>query len=152
MFVLVNSVAAPCVDLELKMALESLRSRFFQLRAFLVFAALLSLCVSNNVGPCFLPLPLVSDRIAGIAQTDQGGKASPVPYPPEADSFRVPMMAHNQKRAVKEPPPQSGGTTPGTDLLFFNPAKVANKLSFPFFLFTSAPFSQSPGRAPPGLV
>lgn len=136
----------------LKMALESLISRFFQLRAFLAFAALISLCVSNNVGPSFLPLPLVTDRIAGTAQEDQSDKASRVPSPAKSDSFRVPMMGHTQKRAVKEPPPQPLGTTPGAGLVLPNDAKVAIKLSFPVSLFTSASVSQPPGRAPPRLV
>ena len=134
------------------MTFGTIISRFFQLRAFLVFAALISLCVSNNVGPSFLPLPLVTDRIAETPHENQRDKASRVRSPAESDSFRVPMMGQTQKRAVKDPPPQPLGTTQGAGLVLPNDAKVAIKLSFPVSLFTSASVSQPPGRAPPRLV
>ncbi len=134
------------------MALDSLISRFFQLRAFLAFAALISLCVSNNVGPSFLPLPLVTDRIAGTAQEDQSDKASRVPSPAKSDSFRVPMMGQKQNRDARDPQSQPVATTPKADFLLPSETGVAAELGFPTSLFTSASASQPPGRAPPRLV
>ena len=136
----------------IKMALQSITSRFFKARAFLVFAALISLCVSNNVGPSFLPLPLISDRIAETPQKNQRDSASRVRSPAEADSFRLPMMGQTQKRAAKEPQPQPLGATVRAGLVLQNDARVAIELSFPVLLFTAASVSQPPGRAPPRLV
>src|SRR5687768_3750895 len=85
-------------------------SRTFELRAFFVFATLISLCVSNNVGPSFLPLPVVTDRLAENSHGDQRDTTSLLPSPAESDSFRVPMMGQTQKRAAKEPQPQPFAT------------------------------------------
>ena len=134
------------------MTFATIISRVSEVRAFVVLATLISLCVSNNVGPSFLPLPLVTDREAGTAQEDQRDKASRVPSPTESNSFRVPMMGHTQKRAVKEPQPQPLGATPGAALVLPNDARVAIELSFSVSLFASASVSQPPGRAPPRLV
>lgn len=124
-------------------------SRHFKLRVILAFATLTCLCVSNNVGLSFLPLPVVTDRVAEKPQAKQHDKASRDPSPAESDSFRVPMMGQTQKRAAKEPQPQplaatlKAGTAPAAD------TRVAAKLSFPISLFSSALVSQPPGRAPP---
>ncbi len=134
------------------MALDSLISRFFQLRALLVLAALISLCVSNNVGPSFLPLPVVTDRIAEKPQENQRDTASRRQSHTESDSFRVPMMGHAQKRMAREPQPQPRGATPGADSLLPNDARVAIEVSFAVSLFASTSVSLRPGRAPPRLV
>ena len=134
------------------MALQSITSKFFKARAFLVFAALISLCVSNNVGPSFLPLPLISDEIAETPQKSQRDKASRVPSPAEADSFRVPMMGQKQNRDAREPQSQPVATTPKADFLLPSETGVAAELGFPISLFTSTSVSQPPGRAPPRSV
>ncbi len=137
------------------MNLEPLISRIFQLRALLVLATLISLCVSNNVGPSFLPLPVVTDRIAEKPQENQGDTASRRQFT-ESDTFREPMMGHAQKRTAKEPQPQPQpqprGVTPRADLLLPNDARVAAEVSFAVSLFATASLSQPPGRAPPRLV
>jgi hypothetical protein len=117
----------------------------------LVLATLISLCVSNNVGPSFLPLPIVTDRI-GEKPQNRRDTASRCPSPTQSDSFRVPMMGQAQKRAVKELQSQPLGTTLRAGLVLPNDARVATKLSFSVSLFTSASVSQPPGRAPPRLV
>jgi hypothetical protein len=132
------------------MALETIKSRLFELRSLLVIAAIISLCVSNNVGPNFLPLPVVTDRVALDLYESQGHTASQLPSPAGSDSFRVPMMG--QKRAVKEPQPQPLGTTLRAGFVLPNDARVATALIFPVSLFSSASVSQPPGRAPPRLV
>ena len=133
------------------MALETTISTPFCLRALLVIATLLSLCVSNNVGPSFLPLPVVTDRQAENPQANLRDTASRHPSPTESDSFRVPMMGQTQKkRAAKQLQPlditlTSGFVPPGDAL-------VAAEFSFPLFLMTPASVSQPPGRAPPRSV
>ena len=134
------------------MMVGTIISRIFQLRALLVLATLISLCVSNNVGPSFLPLPIVTDRIAEKPQENQRDTASRCPSPTQSDSFRVPMMGQAQKRAVKELQAQPLGTTLRAGLVLPNDARVATELSFSVSQFTSASVSQPPGRAPPRLV
>ncbi len=134
------------------MMVGTIISRIFQLRAFLVLATLISLCVSNNVGPSFLPLPIVRDRIAEKPQENQRDTASRCPSPTQSDSFRVPMMGQAPKRTAKGPQPQPLGATPRVGLLLQNDARVASDVSFAVSLFASASVSQPQGRAPPRLV
>ena len=134
------------------MALQLIISRFSKARAFLVFAALISLCVSNNVGPSFLPLPLISDRIAETPQKNQRDTASRVPSPAESDSFRVPMMGQKQNRAATEPQFQPFATTPKAGFVLPKDSRVLAESCFSVSFFTSASASQPPGRAPPRLA
>lgn len=131
------------------MMVGTIFSRIFQLRALLVLATLISLCVSNNVGPSFLPLPVVTDRVPEKSQETQRDRASRAPSPAESDSFRVPMMGQALKRAVKEPQPQPLAVTLKAGIVPPVDARVATTLSFPIPLFSSASVSQPPGRAPP---
>lgn len=133
------------------MAARTIIARFSELRVFLIFTALISLCVSNNVGPSFLPLPVVTDRLAENPLPNQRNTASRLPSPTESDSFRVPMMGHTpKKRVAKQPQPLDttlkAGFVPPSD------ARVAVELSFLILLLTPASVSQSPGRAPPRSV
>ena len=134
------------------MATPPLISRFVDLRALLVIAALCTLCISNNVGPNFLPLPVVTDRLAENPQERHRGPVSGLPSPVEPDAFRVPMMGHTQKRVVKEPHPQNLAATLKADVVLPNDAQVATALNTRISLFTSASVSQPPGRAPPRLA
>ena len=122
------------------------------MRSALVIAALLSLCVSNNVGPSFLPLPRVTDRLAENPQENQRDTASRPPSPAESDTFRVPMMGNTQKRADKEPQPQPLAVTLKGGFVLPNDARVATEFSYPISVFAPASVSQPPGRAPPRLV
>ena len=131
------------------MSVRIIISRFYDLRAFLVIATLISLCVSNNVGPSFLPLPVVTDRVAAKPQEKQLDIASRAPSPAESDSFRVPMMAQAQKRAAKETQPQPLAATLKVGIALPADSRVATTLSFPISNFSSALVSQPPGRAPP---
>lgn len=131
----------------IKMALESITSRFFKARAFLVFAALISLCVSNNVGPSFLPLPVVTNRLAENPQEKRHDKASRVPSPTESDNFRVPIMGQTQKRATKEPQPHPLAATLKAGIALPADTQVATTLSFPTSLFSSPLVSQPPGAS-----
>ena len=134
------------------MAVQTSISTFFKLRAFLVFAALLSLCVSNNVGPCFLPLPVVTDHVAENQHEKQCNTASRHPSPVESDSFRVPMMAQTQKRADKPPQPQTLAATLTDGFVFQDNARAATEFDCHISVFTSASVLQPPGRASPRLA
>jgi len=126
-------------------------SRLFELRAFLVIAAFISLGVSNNVGPQFLPLPGVLDHGQASQWESQHDTASRSPSG-TPDNFRVAMMAQTQKRSGTKPPPhplatiQSGG--------WVQPEDEPSVCEFgdSILHFTSASVSQPPGRAPPRLL
>ncbi|CAN5766243.1 hypothetical protein BH20ACI3_BH20ACI3_22070 [soil metagenome] len=133
------------------MTLQANISRLFEIRAFLVIAALISLCASNNVGPQFLPLPGVLDCSAESQRESQNNTAS---RPPSgtSDNFRVPMMAQTQKRTGTKPPPQSLGTALNGGCVQPDDARSVCEFSYAILLFHSASVSQPPGRAPPHLI
>jgi hypothetical protein len=126
--------------------------RRFDPRAFLVITALISLCVSINVGPRFLPLPKVTDGAAEEPQENQRDQASRHPTPVASDSFRVPMMAQTQKRADKEPEPQPFATTLKDSFVLPNDARDVTEFSYSIPLLISPSVSQPSGRAPPRLA
>lgn len=135
----------------ISMHLHRVILRRFDARAIAVIAALLSLGVSNNVGPCFLPLPLVTDCIAQNPQQLQSESASRSSS--GTDSFRVPMMmGQTQKRTDKEhrAQPIAGVTT--ARLVFSDDARVATELHAAILPLSARSVSQPPGRAPPRLV
>ncbi|MGI9065053.1 MAG: hypothetical protein ACR2HX_01420 [Pyrinomonadaceae bacterium] len=133
------------------MTLQANISRLFELRAFLVIAALISLCVSNNVGPQFLPLPGVLDRGEESQWESQHNTASRPPAR-TSDNFRVPMMAQTQKRTGTKPPPQSLATALNGGCVQPDDARSVCEFSYATLLFASASVSQPPGRAPPRLL
>lgn len=122
------------------------------MRSTLVIAAIVSLCVSNNVGPCFLPLAVAMERLAANQQKNQHDTASRPPSPAQSDSFRVPMMAQTQKRADHQHYPQAFATTLKAGFLLPDDARAAAEFSYQISFFTSASVLQPPGRAPPRLA
>ena len=120
------------------------------MRAFLIVAALISLCLSSNVGPRFLPLPNVTDPEEKELQQSQGITASRSRSGRE--SFRVPIMAQTQKRADREAPPHPLAVTLRAGFVVANDARVATEFRDVSHLFTSTSVSQPAGRAPPRLV
>lgn len=119
------------------------------LRFFLVVAALLSLCVSSNVGPRFLPLPTISDDLVASQSEDQGEKASRRSRS-EADSFRVPMMGQTQKRTDREPQrPQSVALVLNGVLISANDYRVGTEYDYSRSSHTPPSLSLFFGRAPP---
>ena len=125
-------------------------SRLSILRATVVVAALVSLCVSSNVGPRFLPLPTAENYTAENLQQTTGTTASRAPSQTSA-SFRVPM-AQAQKRADREVQGQSLAVMPGIHFVLPNNTRVFAELSDPDALFNLALASLPSGRAPPRLV
>ena len=132
------------------MVLRLIISRLFELRAFLVCAALVSLFVSNNVGPCFLPLPGVTESVSEHRRTLQDNAASRSSSRNRSESFRVPIMGQAQKRAEYHAQPIAASST--ADILLPDDASVAAELSIQFFRLPSASALQPPGRAPPRSV
>ena len=122
------------------------------LRALLVMAALICLCVSSNVGLQFFPLPAATSQVALAAQLDQPTKAANAPQA-DTQSFRVPMMVQSKKRADKEPPqsdrpialPSDRFDLPGN-------TRFAIGIGYTVCFFSSVAMAPRAGRAPPSLV
>jgi hypothetical protein len=129
---------------------QSILSRLSFLRASVVVAALFSLCVSSNVGPCFLPLPALENYAAENLQQPAGATASRTHSKGLAD-FRVPM-AQAQKRADRDLQAQSLAVMTGLDFVFSNDTRVFAELSDPDALFTVDLALLPSGRAPPRLT
>lgn len=129
------------------MSFHDFKPRLTDLRVLLVIAALVSLCISSNVGPRFLPLSGVIDRVEQPRENDGGVSRS---HGPQAESFRVPMMA--QRRADREAPPQPLAALPKLGFVSPNEARFAAECSQQSFLFTSTSVSRPSGRAPPRLT
>jgi hypothetical protein len=132
------------------MSPEVSRSALLNLRALVVIAALVCLCVSSNVGPQFFPLPAVTNH--AVLRHQQENNAS---YAPQAgaQSFRVPMMVQSNKRADKEPP-QSDPLIgfPSDPFSLSTDTRFANEVSYTVCFLTSVPMTPHAGRAPPSLV
>ena len=121
-------------------------------RALLIFGALVSLCVSENVGPRLLPLP-ASPEVAAQGASDPGQTISRASSKGKSAGARVQIVSNPQSRAGVErhasvtatraekfdlaPPP--------------NPAVLRRGLH-PTVPESTAPFSRPKGRAPPRLA
>ena len=123
------------------------------LRAFLVIAALICLCVSSNVGLQLFPLPAAANQVALDVQLDQPNKALYAPLA-NAKSFRVPMMVQSKKRADKEPP-QSDRLIALPSVRFdLLPTDTRFAIQIDQTVCFLTPLTMAPhaGRAPPSLV
>ena len=119
-------------------------------RVSVVAAALFSLCVSSNVGPCFLPLPVLERYAAKNLQRLAGATASRS-HSKGLDSFRVPMV-QGQKRSDREQQAQSLAVMPGLHFVLPNDTRVFVEISDRDDLLTVALASLPSGRAPPRLL
>jgi hypothetical protein len=122
------------------------------LRALLVIAALICLCVSSNVGLQLFPLPAAPTQVTLDVQLSQASKAV---YAPQADakSFRVPMVVQSKKRADKEPPHSNPFVALRSDR--FNlprETRFAIKVDYAVRVVPSVKMAPRAGRAPPALV
>ena len=118
-------------------------------RAVFAIALLASLCVSDNVGPRFLPIAGVLDDTAVIYSENPDISASRIPG--ANNSFRVPITVQWQKQPDgKHQRPltgilPNGFVLPGTAL-------VAVSLTGSSFTLASPSLSRPSGRAPPAFV
>ncbi|HEU4766390.1 MAG TPA: hypothetical protein VFS77_03420 [Pyrinomonadaceae bacterium] len=130
--------------------IQSSPTRVSILRAAVVLAALFSLCVSSNVGPCFLPLPPLENFAAENLQQATGATASRS-HSTASAGFRVPM-AQAQKRADRELETRSLPVLAGINVVLPNTTRVFAELSDSDPLYAVALASLPSGRAPPRLI
>ena len=126
-------------------------SRLSVLRASVVVAALFSLCVSSNVGPRFLPLPVLESAAAEASHEQQGTTASRS-QSKEPASFRVPMMAQAQKRADRDTTSRSLSVMPGVGCVMSNDCRVTAEVIDPKISISFSLVSAPSGRAPPDSI
>ena len=134
------------------MSPEVSSSALLNLRAVLVMAVLVCLCVSSNVGLQLFPLPAVSSQGVLHVQQNQATQASHAPRG-DAQSSRVPMMVQSNKRTDKESPqshPVIAVRTDGFDLS--GATRFAIEIDYPVCFLTSIPMTPHAGRAPPSSV
>ena len=123
-------------------------------RALLIIGALVSLCLSDGVGPRLMPLP-VSDAATASAEAQQGidPAASRAPSPKKGSGPRIEMAATAQNRAGARHQ-QAPTATHAPQGMLEAPAVIILKVRGaygPLLSFT-APVSRPPGRGPPRLV
>jgi hypothetical protein len=121
-------------------------------RAVLVIAALICLCVSSNVGPQFLPLPPATIQLAQDVHSEEPGHAWHTPQA-GARCFRVPMMAQSKKRADKEPSQSHQFIVLPSDRFSLpRHTRFSVAIGYSGRFLTSVTMAPAAGRAPPSLV
>lgn len=124
--------------------------RFMRLRALIILGALVSLCVSNNVGPRLLPLPSPSENAAAAGQVSLNTTASRLPSQDGTNAVRVAIAAPANKRAGADTSPQPlAGAAPQGGLVTPRIADDSARFVYSPHLINSRSVSRPRGRAPP---
>lgn|SRR5687767_1681924 len=131
------------------MAKQKTDSRLLAPRALLVITALISLCVSSDVGPRFAPLPSLTDSPSTVG-TIQYESASSARV--GANSFRVPMMAQTQRRVDQQHHSQPFAESPKGLIALLTDRVSSVEDNIEVSVVASAPLSQPPGRSPPSSL
>ena len=131
---------------------EVRRSALLNLRAILVMAALVCLCVSSNVGLQFFPLPAVTSQVVSHVHENQASLALHGPRA-DAQGSRVPMMVQSNKRIDKDSPQFHPVTAVRTDEIDLSGAiRFAIEIDYPVCFLTPIRMTPHAGRAPPSSV
>jgi len=131
-----------------------IKAEMAKLRALLILGALVSLCLSDSVGPRLMPLPVseVVAASAGAKLCDEFA-ASRAPSSTKGLITRMEMAATAQNRASARHQ-QMQTATHAAQGMFEAPAVSILKIHgayAPLFSFAT-PVLRPPGRAPPRLV
>ena len=128
-------------------------TKFRAARILLILGVLVSLCVSDNVGPRLLPLPLIPELASATKPSDLGRNASPTPSHGRTVGARVEMVSPTQSRAGAERgAPQIAAPAPKFGLAIPSALCSLRWEIYSPSTESSAPFSRPKGRAPPRLV
>jgi hypothetical protein len=135
------------------MARDAIMTKFQATRALLVLGVLVSLCVSDNVGPRLLPLPSSPELASVMGLFELGRAASPTPSHGRTTGARVEMVTAPQSRAGAESKsPHAAAHAPKFELAVPSAPYSLRRELYPPSAESSAPFSRPKGRAPPRLV
>ena len=128
-------------------------AKLFSPRALLIAGVLVSLCVSDNVGPRLLPLPPIAGVSSVSGPVYDGLARSPAPSHDRAGGARVEMLSATQRRAGAErQSPQVAAHSPKFELVVPSHPHSLRGESYPPSAESPAPFSRPKGRAPPRLL
>ncbi len=126
-------------------------SSFFQLRAFIIIAALILFCASGNVGPQFLPLPALEPSSPSRSRVEHN-EINVDLHSDFSASFRVPVLADTQRRGVRRSQDQSVAESPGNGFVSGNAPYVSPEHDDQTSSVAPVSASPPPGRAPPRLT
>jgi hypothetical protein len=122
-------------------------------RVLITLGALVSLCVSDNVGSRLLPLPPVSELASAPQAFDQRLAASGAPAHGRTEGARVEMVTAPQNRSgAQRQSSQEAAQSPKFGLAAPTAPCPLWWEVYPPSAESSAPFARPKGRAPPRLV
>lgn len=127
-------------------------TRLTAARVFIILGVLVSLCVSDNVGPRLLPLPSVSELASAPGAFNPGEAASRAPARGRTEGARVEMVTAPQSRAGAERQSPHAVGAPKFELAVPPAPRSVRREIYPPTAESSAPFARPKGRAPPRLV
>lgn len=134
------------------MILQPIKCSFVQVRTIMVLAALVCLCFSSNVGPRFLPLPVISIGLVASSSVHPG-KNPLARLAVESAGFRVPMVSQTQKRPARETQQLQPIAVALKDYLVLpNEVQFLAAPNGPDFVFSCLPVPHFLGRAPPASL
>jgi len=135
------------------MASASTRKSPLALRALVVLGALLSLCVSDSVGPRLLPLPAASERAAVQRQAFEFADASSAPTREHPSVVRVAMAAPARKLADDVQHTRHVAESAAESLVTpTNDGRSFTQTTYSPVHATPSAVTRPPGRAPPPSV
>ena len=127
-------------------------TRLTAARVLIILGVLVSLCVSDNVGPRLLPLPSISELASAPGAFDPREAASRVPARGKTEGARVEMVTAPQSRAEAERQAPHAAGAPKFELPVPLAQLPLRRELHPPSAESSAPFARPKGRAPPRLV
>lgn len=134
---------------------DDIKAGIFKWRALLIIGALVSLCVSDGVGPRLMPLPV--PEITAASDGEPRGadiEASRAPAPSKDSSRWVVMAAVGQNNRAGARHERAQSATHAPQRAFEAPAGIVLVIvdaRGPLFPITPRA-ARPPGRAPPRLV
>lgn len=134
---------------------DTLKAGTVKWRALLIIGGLVSLCLSDTVGPRLLPIPVAEVVTIASAEVQQGTEpaASSAPAPTKGVSPRVEMAATAQNRAgADHKHVQVAANTPGGVMGASAGIIPDGPGAYRPLYFLSALASRHAGRAPPRLI
>jgi hypothetical protein len=135
------------------MVSDAVKTRLPAARVSLILGVLVSLCISDNVGPRLLPLPLTSELASASVPSGRGQSASRTPSHGRTTGARVEMVSAPQSRAGAErPSPHAAAHPPQFEFAIPPSPNSLRRELHPPLTESSAPFSRPKGRAPPRPV
>ncbi len=136
----------------MNMARDAATTRLTAARVFIILGVLVSLCVSDNVGPRLLPLPSVPELASAPGAFDPREAASRAPARGKTEGARVEMLSAPQSRAGAERQSPHAAAAPKFELAVPPTTRSPRRELYPPSAESSAPFARPKGRAPPRLV